>query len=65
IVVFPGGGREVARRKGEQYKLIWKARTGFVRMAIRYGYPVVPFAQVGADDAFDILVDAGECAFAA
>jgi 1-acyl-sn-glycerol-3-phosphate acyltransferase len=60
IVVFPGGGREVARRKGEQYKLIWKARTGFVRLAIRYGYPIVPFAQVGADDAFDILVDAND-----
>lgn len=60
VLVFPGGGREVARRKGEQYKLIWKARTGFARMAIRYGYPIVPFAQVGADDAFDILVDADD-----
>jgi 1-acyl-sn-glycerol-3-phosphate acyltransferase len=60
ILVFPGGGREVARRKGEQYKLIWKARTGFARMAIRYGYPIVPFAQVGADDAFDILLDADD-----
>jgi 1-acyl-sn-glycerol-3-phosphate acyltransferase len=60
ILVFPGGGREVARRKGERYKLIWKARTGFVRMAIRYGYSIVPFAQVGADDAFDILIDADD-----
>ena len=60
IVVFPGGGREVFRRKGEQYKLFWKNRTGFVRLALRYGYPIVPFAQVGADDAFDILVDAND-----
>jgi len=60
VLVFPGGGREVARRKGEQYKLIWKARTGFARMAIRHGYPIVPFAQVGADDAFDILIDAND-----
>lgn len=57
LLVLPGGGREVCRRKGEQYKLIWKARTGFARMAIRHGYPVIPFAQVGADDAFDILID--------
>lgn len=60
VLVFPGGGREVCRRKGEQYKLIWKARTGFARMAVRYGYPIVPFAQVGADDAFDILLDAND-----
>ncbi len=60
IVVFPGGGREVFRRKGEQHKLFWKNRTGFVRLALRYAYPIVPFAQVGADDAFDILVDAND-----
>ncbi len=58
ILVFPGGGREVAKRKGEQYKLVWKNRMGFARMAIQYGYPIIPFASVGADDAVDILVDA-------
>ena len=57
VLVFPGAGREMYRRKGEQHKLFWKNRTGFVRLALRYGYPIVPFAQVGADDAFDILVD--------
>lgn len=60
IVVFPGGGREVAKRKGEAYKLVWKQRKGFTRMAIEYGYPIIPFASVGPDDAFDILVDGDE-----
>jgi len=60
ILVFPGGGREVAKRKGEKYKLIWKNRTGFARMAIRYGCPIVPFAAVGAEEAFDILLDADD-----
>ena len=58
ILVFPGGGREVAKRKGERYKLVWKNRMGFARMAIQYGYPIIPFASVGADDAVDIIVDA-------
>jgi 1-acyl-sn-glycerol-3-phosphate acyltransferase len=58
ILVFPGGGREVMKRKGERYKLIWKNRTGFARMAIRHGYPIVPFASVGMEDAYDILWDA-------
>ncbi len=60
ILVFPGGGREVMKRKGERYKLIWKNRTGFARMAIRYGYPILPFASVGVEDAFDIWIDADD-----
>jgi len=60
ILVFPGGGREVFKRKGESYKLIWGDRTGFARMAIEYGYGIVPFAALGADDCFDIVFDAGD-----
>jgi 1-acyl-sn-glycerol-3-phosphate acyltransferase len=57
LLVFPGGGREVAKRKGEKYKLIWGDRMGFARLAVKHGYPIVPFATVGAEDALDILVD--------
>lgn len=60
VLVFPGGGREVAKRKGEAYKLIWKERTGFARMAIEHGYPITPFASVGAEECYDILVDAND-----
>jgi 1-acyl-sn-glycerol-3-phosphate acyltransferase len=57
ILVFPGGGREVAKRKGEKYRLLWKERLGFARMALRHGCTVVPFAAVGVEDALDIVVD--------
>lgn len=57
VLVFPGGAREVSKRKGEQYQLTWKRRTGFCRMAIQHKYDIIPFAAVGPDDAFDILVD--------
>lgn len=57
ILVYPGGGREVAKRKGEQYQLIWKERMGFARLAIEHGYSVVPFAAVGAEEAVDIVLD--------
>ena len=60
ILVFPGGGREVAKRRGEKYQLIWKNRVGFARLAIRYRCPIVPFAAVGAEEAFDILLDAND-----
>jgi 1-acyl-sn-glycerol-3-phosphate acyltransferase len=60
ILVFPGGAREVSKRKGEKYKLVWGERLGFARLAIQHACPVVPFACVGVEDAFDILVDADE-----
>ncbi len=60
ILVFPGGGREVYKRRGEAYKLIWKERLGFVRLAVEHGYPIIPFAQVGAEEAYDILFDADD-----
>ncbi len=60
VLVFPGGAREVFKRKGEAYKLVWKQRTGFVRMAIENGYDIIPFASVGPDDTYSILFDAND-----
>jgi len=60
IVVYPGGGRETCKRKGEKYSLTWKKRTGFASMAIEMGYDIVPVAQVGPDDSYDILLDAND-----
>ena len=58
VLVFPGGGREVMKHKGERYKLIWKERIGFVKLAIEHGAPIVPFASVGVEDMFDVVTDA-------
>jgi 1-acyl-sn-glycerol-3-phosphate acyltransferase len=57
VLVFPGGAREVNKRRGEKYRLIWKERIGFARLAIEHGYPVVPFAAVGAEEMFDVVLD--------
>jgi 1-acyl-sn-glycerol-3-phosphate acyltransferase len=58
VLVFPGGAREVNKRRGEKYRLIWKERLGFARLAIEHGYPVVPFAAVGAEEMLNIVIDA-------
>ncbi len=60
ILVFPGGAREVSKRKGESYRLVWGNRMGFARMAIEHGCTIVPFAAVGVEDAFDIVKDADD-----
>jgi len=57
ILVFPGGGREVCKRKGESYQLIWKQRTGFAKLAIKHQYDIIPIAAIGIDDAFSIIWD--------
>lgn len=62
VLVFPGGGREVMKRKGEAYRLIWKKRIGFVRLAVAHGYDIQPFASVGAEEVYDIIADANDFA---
>jgi 1-acyl-sn-glycerol-3-phosphate acyltransferase len=60
ILVFPGGAREVFKRKGEAYQLFWKERYGFVRLAIEHGYTIMPYATVGAEESYDVLLDASD-----
>ena len=57
LMVFPGGQREVFKRKNEAYRLVWKERIGFVQLAAAFGYPIVPFASLGADESLHIAVD--------
>src|SRR5208283_4344307 len=60
VMVFPGGAREVFKRKGESYRLIWKERIGFVQLAAAFGYHIAPFASLGADESLHIALDAGD-----
>lgn len=60
VLVLPGGAREVMRRRGEAYRLIWKQRAGFARLAIEHGYDIIPFGSVGPDESYRILVDAND-----
>lgn len=60
ILLFPGGAREVCRRRGEQNKLFWKSGVDFVRPAARFNAIIVPFSSLGADDSVEILIDGQE-----
>ena len=53
VLVFPGGGREIPKFKGEEYQLRWDGRSGFARIAIAHDYPIVPVGLVGGDDRID------------
>ncbi len=60
ILVFPGGTREICKKKGEQYVLKWSDRKGFVRMAMEQGYDIIPVAAVGAEETYTVVEDAND-----
>ncbi len=54
------GAAQAYKGKGQEYRLFWPSRPEFVRMAARYGATIVPFAGVGAEDGFNMLLDSQE-----
>jgi 1-acyl-sn-glycerol-3-phosphate acyltransferase len=60
VIVFPGGTREICKKKGEEYILKWSDRKGFVRMAMEHGYDIVPVAAVGAEETYTVIKDAND-----
>lgn len=59
ILVFPGGGREISKFKGEEYTLQWQGRSGFALLCVEIDYPIVPVALVGGDDVYSNLLSRG------
>jgi hypothetical protein len=57
VMVFPGGSREVWKRPGQRYELLWGDRLGFARMAIEHGYPIVSLSQLGGDGIYNVAFD--------
>lgn len=55
ILVFPGGGREIPKFKGEQNTLRWQGRAGFARLSVENDYPIVPVGLIGGDDMYRSL----------
>ena len=53
VLLFPGGGKEVVKGPEEAYQLLWDDNPGLMRMAAKTGALVIPFACLGADDAYE------------
>lgn len=56
ILVAPGGTME-GSRSGDLYRVHWGKRTGYLKLALRYGLPVVPVAAAGVDEIYRTLND--------
>jgi len=55
VVVFPGGDHEVFRPWSERNQIEFNGRSGFVRLALRTGVPIVPCVSVGAHESIIVL----------
>jgi 1-acyl-sn-glycerol-3-phosphate acyltransferase len=56
VAVWPGGEVDSLRPWVERDKANLAGRSGFVKMAIRAGVPIVPIATVGGADAMPVLI---------
>jgi 1-acyl-sn-glycerol-3-phosphate acyltransferase len=57
LIVFPGGAHEAVKPASEIYELQWKERYGFVRLAARHGYTIMPLGMVGPDEFYGHLME--------
>ncbi len=57
LMVFPGGAHEAVKPAREMYELQWKERYGFVKLAARHGYTIMPFGIVGPDEFYGHLME--------
>jgi 1-acyl-sn-glycerol-3-phosphate acyltransferase len=56
VALWPGGEVDSLRPWSERDRANLAGRTGFVKMAIRAGVPIVPIATVGGADAMPVLL---------
>ena len=57
LMVFPGGAHEAVKPAREMYELMWKERYGFVKLAAKHGYTIMPFGIVGPDEFYGHLME--------
>jgi 1-acyl-sn-glycerol-3-phosphate acyltransferase len=50
LLVYPGGDHETYRPSWDQDKIDFAGRTGFVKLAIELGVPVVPIVAIGGQE---------------
>ena len=55
VLVFPGSDYDSFRPFAERDRVVLAGRTGFVRVALTHGVPIVPVVTVGAQETFVVL----------
>lgn len=56
LMIFPGGSDELMRPHRDRARLRFDGRMGYIRLALKYNIPIVPFVGVGGHST-SIIVD--------
>lgn len=59
VLVFPGGDLDAAKTWEERNQIIFGGRSGFARLAIEHGMPIVPIVTAGAGEPL-FVISSGE-----
>jgi 1-acyl-sn-glycerol-3-phosphate acyltransferase len=57
LIVWPGGDLDTWRPWSERYQVTFSGRTGYARLALQAGVPIVPVAHAGAHSTLIVLSD--------
>jgi 1-acyl-sn-glycerol-3-phosphate acyltransferase len=55
VLVYPGGDWEVHRPSWQSGRVDFAGRTGFLKLAIRTGVPIVPVVSIGGQETLFVL----------
>lgn len=55
VLVFPGGEVDCYRSFWRRNTIDLQGRTGFVKLAFRYGVPILPFVNIGGHEVYMVL----------
>jgi 1-acyl-sn-glycerol-3-phosphate acyltransferase len=55
VIVYPGGDHEAFRPWNQRNTIDFAGRTGFVKLALRTGVPIVPAVTIGVQDSLIVL----------
>ncbi len=59
VLVYPGGARDAYRPYSQRHDIQLGGNRGFVKLALRYGVPIVPVVTAGAHETV-LVIDDGE-----
>jgi 1-acyl-sn-glycerol-3-phosphate acyltransferase len=55
VALWPGGDRDALRTWSRRDEALLAGRTGFIKLAIRTGVPIVPISTVGGPDSMPVI----------
>jgi len=57
LMVMPGGDRDTWRPYSKRYEVCFAGRTGYAKLALKAGVPIIPIANAGAHETLIVLTD--------